>query len=152
MWLGIFMSGVSAHAPTYELFQETWKQTFRPLYNGPHQWSDEGHCIDGRNVCLYSGRNVCYQPIKWFQEIWKLYIHRLVRKLIHRTLYLNCRASLPCRPYTMKVIWDWIWNPPHCGFSASKGTVTALLDKTHRWFEVLENGEDVCTILFDYCM
>ena len=33
-----FMSDVSARAPTYKLFQEIWKQTFRPLYSGPHQW------------------------------------------------------------------------------------------------------------------
>ena len=30
------------------------------------------------------------------------------------------------------------------GFLASKGTVTALLDTTHRWLEMLENGKHVC--------
>ena len=36
------------------------------------------------------------------------------------------------------------------GFSAGKGTITALLTTTHDWFGMLENGLDVCAIFFDY--
>jgi len=33
-----------------------------------------------------------------------------------------------------------ILSDAHWGFSAGKGTVTALLDTTHRWLEMLDNG------------
>jgi len=36
------------------------------------------------------------------------------------------------------------------GFSAGKGTITALLTTTHEWFGMLENGLAMCAIFFDY--
>jgi hypothetical protein len=36
------------------------------------------------------------------------------------------------------------------GFSAGKGTVTALLATTHQWFEMLEDGHEICAIFFDF--
>ena len=35
------------------------------------------------------------------------------------------------------------------GFQHKKSTITALLATSHRWFQSLENGNDVCTVCFD---
>ena len=36
------------------------------------------------------------------------------------------------------------------GFQCGKSTVTALLETTHNWFEMLENGNDVGAMFFDF--
>ena len=36
------------------------------------------------------------------------------------------------------------------GFQCGKSTVTALLETTHNWFEMLENGNEVGAVFFDF--
>ena len=35
------------------------------------------------------------------------------------------------------------------GFQKRKSTVTGLLSVTHDWLQILENGDEVCTVFFD---
>ena len=36
------------------------------------------------------------------------------------------------------------------GFREGRSTVTALISTTHRWFEMLESGKEICAVFLDY--
>jgi len=101
VWLGIFMSSVSACAPIYQLFQEVWKQTFWPLY----KWPSSGPLHSGWNVCFHQGNCIAaktsdFKPLET--------IDRLVRKLIHWTTLKSVQHFVV--HFTTSLLCTWLWE------------------------------------------
>lgn len=73
-----------------------------------------------------------YRPISLLSILSKV-LERHVFKLVNRELDELCPLS------------DVQW-----GFRAGRSTTSALLSTTSHWFELLEEGKDICAVFFDY--
>ena len=64
-------------------------------------------------------------------------LSKLLEKHIHGVLFHHLETTQPVSNYQL-------------GFQAGKSTVTALIETTHNWLQLLENGLEVGAIFFDF--
>ena len=91
---------------------------------------------------------------------WKMYQRQ--KRVIIQTLEINNRylCSLFWTTYSRSVLvifWSTILNQhiyflhSYWGFTNERSTIGALLISTDHWLQLLEKGDDVSAVFFDYC-
>ena len=64
-------------------------------------------------------------------------LSKLLEKHIYGVLYHNLQETQPL-------------SNSQWGFQAGKSTVTALLETTHNWLQLMETGQEVGAVFFDF--